>query len=64
MKITSYFTESELDLLITIFYDLVSSDEDSLAELSVGYDAGDKLVRLKEKVEFFKTELQNESPQE
>ena len=57
MKITSYFTESELDLALTFFADSLA-DQDSMNEASVGYDAGDKLIKLKEKIEFYKTEIQ------
>jgi len=57
MKITSYFTEGELDLALTFFADALS-DQEFMNEASVGYDAGDKLIQLKEKIEFYKTELQ------
>jgi len=57
MKIASYFTEGELDLALTFFADALS-DQDFMNEASVGYDAGNKLIQLKEKIEFYKTELQ------
>ena len=57
MKIASYFTEGELDLALTFFVDALS-DQEFINEASVGYDAGDKLIQLKEKIEFYKTELQ------
>ena len=57
MKIASYFTEGELDLALTFFADALS-DQDFMNEASVGYDAGDKLIQLKEKIEFYKTEIQ------
>ena len=63
MKISSYFTEGELDLALTLVADILS-DETSLREISVSYDAGNKLIELKEKIEFFNTELKNEAPQE
>jgi len=62
MKITSYFTEGELDLALTFFADALE-DQDFMNEISVGYDAGDKLINLKEKIEFFRS-MQNEVPQE
>jgi len=62
MKITSYFTEAELDLALTFFADILE-DQDAMNEASVGYDAGDKLINLKEKIEFFRS-MQNEVPQE
>ena len=57
MKIASYFTEGELDLALTFFADALS-DQEFMNEASVGYDAGDKLIQLKEKIEFYKTEFQ------
>ena len=57
MKITSYFTEGELDLALTFFADALS-DQEFMNEASVGNDAGDKLIQLKEKIEFYKTEIQ------
>ena len=56
MQISSYFTEGELELALTLVADILS-DEKSLKEISVSYDAGNKLVELKEKIEFFNTEL-------
>ena len=57
MQISSYFTEGELDLTLTLVSDILS-DAKSLEELSVSYDAGNKLVELKEKIEFYKSEIQ------
>lgn len=57
MQISSYFTEGELDLALTLVADILS-DTKNLEEISVSYDAGNKLVELKEKIEFFKTEVQ------
>jgi len=57
MKIASYFTEGELDLALTFFADALS-DQEFMNEASVGYDAGNKLIQLKEKIEFYKTEIQ------
>ena len=62
MKICSYFTENELNLALTFFADTLS-DQEFMNEVSVGYDAGDKLINLKEKIEFFRS-MQNEVPQE
>jgi len=56
MQISSYFTEGELDLALTLVADILS-DETSLREVSVSYDAGNKLIELKEKIEFYRTEL-------
>ena len=57
MKISSYFTEGELDIALTLFYDFLS-DEKILEEASVTYDAGDRLIKLLEKIEFYKLEMQ------
>ena len=57
MKISSYFTEGELDIALTLFSDFLS-DEKTLEEASVTYDAGDRLIKLLEKIEFYKLELQ------
>jgi hypothetical protein len=57
MQISSYFTENELDMALTLVSDILS-DTKSLEEISVSYDAGNKLVELKEKIEFYKTEIQ------
>lgn len=57
MKISSYFTEGELDIALTLVADVLS-DTKSLEEISVSYDAGNKLVELKEKIEFYKSEIQ------
>lgn len=57
MKISSYFTEAELDIALTLFSDFLS-DEKTLEEVSVTYDAGDRLIKLLEKIEFYKLEMQ------
>jgi len=57
MKISSYFTEGELDIALTLSYDFLS-DEKILEEASVTYDAGDRLIKLLEKIEFYKLEMQ------
>ena len=57
MTISSYFTEGELDLALTLVSDILS-DTKSLDDLSVSYDAGNKLIELKEKIEFYKSEIQ------
>jgi len=57
MQISSYFTENELDMALTLVSDILS-DAKSLEEISVSYDSGNKLVELKEKIEFYKTEIQ------
>ena len=57
MQISSYFTEGELDMALTLVSDILS-DTKSLEEISISYDAGNKLIELKEKIEFYKSEMQ------
>jgi len=56
MQISSYFTEGELDLALTLVADILS-DAKSLEEISISYDAGNRFVELKEKIEFYKSEI-------
>lgn len=56
MQISSYFTEGELDLALTLVADILS-DEKSLEEISVSYDAGDSFTELKEKIEIYRSEF-------
>ncbi len=44
-------------MALTLVSDILS-DTKSLQEISVSYDAGDKLVELKEKIEFYRSEIQ------
>jgi hypothetical protein len=57
MQISAYFTEGELDLALTLVADILS-DAKSLEEISVSYDAGNELIKLKEKIEFYKSDIQ------
>jgi hypothetical protein len=57
MQISAYFTEGELDLALTLVADILD-DAKSLEEISVSYDAGNKLIKLKEKIEFYKSDIQ------
>jgi hypothetical protein len=57
MQISAYFTEGELDLALTLVADILD-DAKTLEEISVSYDAGNKLIKLKEKIEFYKSDIQ------
>ena len=57
MKVSSYFTDGEIEIALAIVAGLLE-DQKVLEELSVDFDAGNKLVELKEKIEFYKSEIQ------
>ena len=59
MQISAYFTEGELDLALTLVADILS-DAKTLEEISVSYDAGNKFLELKEKIEFYNSELKDD----
>jgi len=63
MKVTSYFTDGEIEIALAIVAGLLE-DQKTLEELSVDFDAGDKLVHLKDKIHLYFGEMKNESPQE
>jgi len=63
MKATSYFTDGEIEIALAIVAGLLE-DEKVLKELSVDFDAGDKLIHLKDKIHLYFGEMKNESPQE
>jgi hypothetical protein len=54
MKISSYFTDGELEIAIEIAHDILSNKDD-MDDISVSYDAGDRLVNLLRKIESYKT---------
>jgi len=63
MKVTSYFTDGEIEIALAIVAGLLE-DQKTLQELSVDFDAGDKLIHLKDKIHLYFGEMKNESPQE
>jgi len=63
MKVTSYFTDGEIEIALAIVAGLLE-DQKTLEELSVDFDAGDKLIHLKDKIHLYFGEMKNENPQE
>jgi len=63
MKVSSYFTDGEIEIALAIVAGIFE-DQKALEELSVDFDAGDKLIHLKDKIHLYFGEMKNESPQE
>ena len=63
MKISSYFTDGEIEIALAIVAGVLE-DQKALEELSIDFDAGDKLIHLKDKIHLYFGEMKNESPQE
>jgi len=63
MKVSSYFTDGEVEIALAIVAGLLE-DQKALEELSVDFDAGDKLIHLKDKIHLYFGEMKNENPQE
>jgi len=63
MKVTSYFTDGEIEIALAIVAGVLE-EQKALEELSVDFDAGDKLIHLKDKIHLYFGEMKNESPQE
>jgi hypothetical protein len=63
MKVTSYFTDGEIEIALAIVAGLLE-DQKTLEELSVDFDAGDNLIHLKDKIHLYFGEMKNENPQE
>lgn len=63
MKVSSYFTDGEIEIALAIVAGMLE-DQKALEELSVDFDAGDKLIHLKDKIHLYFGEMKNESPQE
>ena len=63
MKISSYFTDGEIEIALAIVAGVLE-DQKALEQLSVDFDAGDKLIHLKDKIHLYFGEMKNESPQE
>jgi hypothetical protein len=63
MKVSSYFTDCEIQIALAIVAGVLE-DQKALEELSVDFDAGDKLIHLKDKIHLYFGEMKNESPQE
>jgi hypothetical protein len=63
MKASSYFTDGEIEIALAIVAGVLE-EQKALEELSVDFDAGDKLIHLKDKIHLYFGEMKNESPQE
>ncbi len=63
MKATSYFTDGEIEVALALVASLLE-DKEVLEELSVEFDAGDRFVHLKEKIDLYFSDMKNEVPQE
>jgi len=63
MKVSSYFTDGEIEIALAIVAGVLE-DQKALEELSVDFDAGDKLIHLKDKIHLYFGEMKNENPQE
>jgi hypothetical protein len=63
MKVSSYFTDGEIEIALAIVAGVLE-EQKALEELSVDFDAGDKLIHLKDKIHLYFGEMKNESPQE
>lgn len=63
MKVSSYFTDGEIEIALAIVAGVLENQK-ALEELSVDFDAGDKLIHLKDKIHLYFGEMKNENPQE
>ena len=63
MKVSSYFTDGEIEIALAIVAGVLE-DQKALEQLSVDFDAGDKLIHLKDKIHLYFGEMKNENPQE
>jgi hypothetical protein len=63
MKVSSYFTDGEIEIALAIVAGVLE-DQKALEELSVDFDAGDKLIHLKDKIHLYFGEMKDENPQE
>ena len=56
MKVTSFFTDAELELALFLTNELLN-DNKTMEELSISLDAGNKLIELRDKIEIYYTDL-------
>jgi hypothetical protein len=56
MKVTSFFTDAELELALALTSELLD-DHKAMEELSISFDAGNKLLELKDKIDIYYTDL-------
>ena len=56
MKATSFFTDSEIELALTLASELLD-DQKAMDELSISWDGGNKLLELKDKIDIYYSDL-------
>ena len=56
MKATSFFTDAEIELALTLVSQLLD-DKKAIDELSISWDGGNKLLELKDKIDVYYSDL-------
>ena len=56
MKVTSFFTDAELELALALASELLD-DQKAMDELSISWDSGNKLLELKDKIDIYYSDL-------
>ena len=56
MKVTSFFTDAELELALALISELLD-DQKAMDELSISWDGGNKLLELKDKIDIYYSDL-------
>ena len=56
MKVTSFFTDAELELALALTSELLN-DQKAMNELSIYWDAGNKMAELKDKIDIYYSDL-------
>jgi hypothetical protein len=56
MKVTSFFTDAELELALALTSELLD-DQKAMNELSIYWDAGNKMAELKDKIDIYYSDL-------
>ena len=56
MKVTSFFTDAELELALALISELLD-DQKAMDELSISWDGGNKLLQLKDKIDIYYSDL-------
>lgn len=56
MKASSYFTDAEIELALALASELLENHK-AMCELSISWDAGNKMVELKDKIDIFYLDL-------
>ena len=56
MKVTSFFTDGELELALALTGELLNDDK-AMNELSISWDAGNKMIELKDKIDIYYSDL-------